>query len=325
MSSTWPLWNGTGAVVQVTFPQARSRSSGRFCTSSGPRLASSSRPGWRLGRTSTRSAAVPGVDEAERVARPGRVGAAVGVEQPQTKGLGAGRQPAPAAAESVSTTQGPLGGGGVDGGEEGVRRLEVEEERRQRVDGGGEPAGRVGVEAQPLGGPGPASGGAAGDGPPGALDLVGGREVEPPHLVQLQQERVAQAGGGLGVERPGEERRGRGGGTPPRPRSARDRRAGAPGGRGRRHGSRTRGGRDRAPVRGRGRRARLRPASRRPRPEEVRARSRDAGSGGAAAPARHARERARARAGRLGVLTWLLLRPPRPASSGWRRRAGPAG
>ena len=55
VSRTWPLWNGTGAVVQVTFPQARSRSSGRFCTSSGPRLASSSRPGWRLGRTSTRT------------------------------------------------------------------------------------------------------------------------------------------------------------------------------------------------------------------------------------------------------------------------------
>ena len=49
----WPLWNGTGASVQVTRPQARSISSGRSCTSSAPMWASSSRPGWRFGRTTT--------------------------------------------------------------------------------------------------------------------------------------------------------------------------------------------------------------------------------------------------------------------------------
>ena len=34
----WPLWNGTGASVQVALPQARSISSGRFCTSSGAEM-----------------------------------------------------------------------------------------------------------------------------------------------------------------------------------------------------------------------------------------------------------------------------------------------
>jgi hypothetical protein len=93
----------------------------------------------------------------------------------------------------------------VDGGEEGVRRPGIEEERRQGVDGGGEAAGRVGVEAQAGSRLHPAFRGAARHRPPGPLDLVRGREVEPPHLVELQQERVPQSRGSLGVESPGEQ------------------------------------------------------------------------------------------------------------------------
>ena len=56
VSSTWPLWNGTGASVQVDLaPGAVEVVRQILRTSSGPRWASSSRPGWRLGRTSTRT------------------------------------------------------------------------------------------------------------------------------------------------------------------------------------------------------------------------------------------------------------------------------
>ena len=109
--------------------------------------------------------------------------------------------------ESVSTTRVRSGAAAWTAGEEAVGRRQVEEERGERVDRGGEAALDVGVEALAAGHEGdPPLGGAARDRSPGALDALGGGEVEPPHLVQLLEEGVAQAGGGRGIERAGEER-----------------------------------------------------------------------------------------------------------------------
>ncbi len=102
--------------------------------------------------------------------------------------------------------QGALRRRGADGGEEGVRRRQIEEERGERVDRGGEPPRHVGVEALAGGGERhPPLGGAARDGAPGALDFLAGREVEAADLVVLAALRVAQGGGGPGGELAREE------------------------------------------------------------------------------------------------------------------------
>ncbi len=136
--------------------------------------------------------------QAEGIAGPGRVRPAVGVEQVEVQRLGP-RLQAVSHGSVGEHDQRALGSRRAHGGEEGVGRGRVEEERGERVDGGGEPPFHVGVEAH-VHRRGLALGGAARYGSPGALHRLGGLEVETAYLIELEEQRIAQAGGRRGIE-----------------------------------------------------------------------------------------------------------------------------
>ena len=83
---------GDGRLGPGEPPQARSRSSGRLAHQLGAEVGVLLAAGLEVGADEHAHAPLPVAGQAEGVARPGRVGAAVGVQQADSQRLGAGRE-----------------------------------------------------------------------------------------------------------------------------------------------------------------------------------------------------------------------------------------